>query len=371
MIAMGVMGAGLHDQGIPVVTEMINHVSKQFDIVYYSLQPVNAQRIFHVIEVKPAISWRIPGRLKYLFQMFRIAIDHFINPFQLIYAIAVYPTGQMAMTVSKITRCPVVVHFLALEAAGLADIQYGNLISPFLKKLAQRIVSEADEIIVLSEYQKEIAQRSLPTNRDFLVRPLSIDCQKFPYHERSISYPVKFLHVGFYHPVKDQETLFRAFSKIAKRIECELIVIGDGFHHKSVNTLLTELDISDKVIFKGHLRHEELTFEFSKIHIMLHSSRFESQCVAALEAMASGIPVCSTRVGILADLGDDFAVLVPVGDADQLAQKTLALIHDNERYNSIRDIAYRWITAHDCSWSGNQYASLFKGLLAKNPKADH
>lgn len=362
MIAMGVIGGGVDGQGIPAVTEMIDEVSRQFDITYYSLQRVNAN-VLPSIKVKQVLNWRIPGRLKYLLLMFRIIVDHFVDPHSVIYSIAVFPTGRMAIWLGKLLRRPVVVHLLALEAVALENIRYGSLISPALARISKWVCDSADEVIVLSHFQNKIARQNLPTKRDFTVIPLSVNLRKFQYHKRNILDPVRFIHVAYYHPVKDQLTLFRAFALIASEVNCELKVIGSGFEIEVIHALLGELGISEKVFFTGQVRNDELRFYFRDAHILLHTSLYESETIVALEAMASGIPVCSTRVGIMDDLGEDFFVLAPVGDAHQLAEKVIALVRDPAHYSALQQKAYEWVVAHDSQWSARAYADVFTKWL--------
>jgi glycosyltransferase involved in cell wall biosynthesis len=76
--------------------------------------------------------------------------------------------------------------------------------------------------------------------------------------------------------------------------------------------------------------------------------------------MASGVPVCGTEVGILADLGDPFAVVVSPHDPDELANRTLSLIHDADRYGRQQKLAREYIVSHDADWAAKKYKALFE-----------
>ena len=79
-----------------------------------------------------------------------------------------------------------------------------------------------------------------------------------------------------------------------------------------------------------------------------------------MEAMASGVPVCGTKVGILSDLGEPFAVLVSPHDPDELANQTVSLIHDAERYDRQQKLARDYIASHDANWAAKKYKDLFE-----------
>ena len=82
--------------------------------------------------------------------------------------------------------------------------------------------------------------------------------------------------------------------------------------------------------------------------------------------MASGVPVCGTEVGILADLGDLFAVLVSPHDPDELSNRTLSLIHDTDRYDRQQKLARDYMVNHDADWAAKQYKDLFEKWLNKS-----
>lgn len=363
MIAMGVIGTGLEGQGVPAISDMIRNISNYFDVTYYSFQPIDKKKIPSSVTVRQVISYRIPGRIKHLLLILRLVADHFAFSHQLLYSIGTFPTGRWAVLLGKLFNVPVIVHILSLEASGLSGAQYKYLVWPELHKITQKVCRHANEIIFLTEYQKRFANTVLTTPHSITVIPLSISLDRFPFVKRTISYPVKFIHVAYYHPVKDQATLFRAFAQIASKIDCELIIVGNGFEADEVKILLTNLKIDQKVFFKGQLRNVDLALCFKEAHILLHTSLFESECIVALEAMASGIPVCSTRVGIMDDLGEDFFVLAPVGDAHQLAEKVIALVRDPAHYSALQQKAYEWVVAHDSQWSARAYADVFTKWL--------
>jgi glycosyltransferase involved in cell wall biosynthesis len=247
----------------------------------------------------------------------------------------------------------------------MPEIGYGDLLVPRLMKITGWGCNKADVLIVQSEYQRKMTEKNLRLNRDTSVLSRRVEVEKFPYAERLITLPVNFLHIASYQPVKDQETLFRAFAKIANQVECRLTVVGHGFEVPAVKQMLIDLGIESKVKLTGEVRHEEIAGHFAKAHILLHTSHYESLCGVVQEAMASGVPVCGTNVGILSDLGEPFAVLVSPHDPDELANQTISLIHDVDRYHRQQKLARDYIIRHDADWAAKQYKDLFEKLINK------
>lgn len=362
LLGMGILGGGVLGQGIPVLADLFTRLSQHFDIVFYSFIPIDISQVPKPIRVRQAVSWRLPGRLKYLMVSMRFGWDHIIHPYTSIFAVSVYPTGMWAVRLGKFFNRPVIVQIIALEAAALHDVGCGNLTKPWLAKITRAVCEEADALVAVAEYQKRVALKSLPTSRKISVLPLRIDSNKFTYRERMISFPVQFIHIAFYSPVKDQDTMFAAFARVARAIDCHLTVIGDGFNIPKVRTMLHDLQIEDRVTFTGVVMQSDLPSYFHDAHILLHTARFETGCAVIQEAMASGVAVCGTEVGILADIGDRYAVMVPPRDAEQLAGKILQLVNDPEYYRRIKNEAYQWIKKYDAVWASKNYHVFIEGM---------
>jgi glycosyltransferase involved in cell wall biosynthesis len=220
-------------------------------------------------------------------------------------------------------------------------------------------------LVVVAEYQKTIAIENLATKREMTVLPLRIDCRNFPYRSRNIISPVQFIQIGFYGPVKDQDTMFEAFAKVSEEIDCRLVVIGAGFNIPKAYDLVNKLRIAEKVTFAGIVSQAELPRFFSRAHILLHTARFETGCAVVQEAMASGVAVCGTNVGLLADIGEDYAVIVPPQNPTLLANEILKLVYDNARYEFITANAFRWITQYDASWAAENYHRFIKRFISE------
>ena len=364
LFGMAILGGGPLGEGIPVLVDLFQRLSTGFDITFYSFSSTDKTQVATSIKVRQPVPWWLPGRLKYLMVCVMFAWDHILHSYSLLFAVSVYPPGKWAIIMGKVFRRPVVIQIIALEAAALPDVGMGNLAIPWLAKISRWVCEKADVLVAVAEYQKKVAIKSLPTSRDIVVLPLRINCEKFPYRERNVVFPVQFIHIAHYSPVKDQETMFIAFSKVARMIDCHLTVVGDGFNVAPVVTLLRELGISDKVTFAGFVFQSTLPEYFKTAHILLHTARFETGCAVIQEAMASGVVVCGTEVGILADIGDRYAVIVPPRQPEQLAEKVLELVSDAQQYSRLRDQAYQWITTYDAAWAGGNYMSFLETVYS-------
>lgn len=102
---------------------------------------------------------------------------------------------------------------------------------------------------------------------------------------------------------------------------------GSGPHERNVRAFSRALHISDRVHFLGEVPFEWLPDLYATCDIKVIASDFESFSFAALEAMASGLPLVTTDNGwvpILLD-GDEGGIVTPVGDDRALSEAMSAL----------------------------------------------
>lgn len=120
---------------------------------------------------------------------------------------------------------------------------------------------------------------------------------------------------------KDFQILLRAFAKVRKKRPSRLLILGEGDDRFELEALLKELGISREVSIPGFV--ENPYAYMARCALFVLSSRWEGLPTALIEALACGAPIVSTDCPsgpreILAD--GQFGHLVPVGDADEMAQ---------------------------------------------------
>ena len=109
----------------------------------------------------------------------------------------------------------------------------------------------------------------------------------------------------------------------------------------------------------------ELKTYLNNTHILLHTALFETGCAVIQEAIATGVGVCGTQVGILDDIGERYAVMFQPGDDAELAAKALKLVNDPDLFESITKEAHQWIVKHDARWAYENYLAFFKKVIKR------
>jgi glycosyltransferase involved in cell wall biosynthesis len=139
--------------------------------------------------------------------------------------------------------------------------------------------------------------------------------------------------------IYDVATAMRAFARIRERFaSATLSVAGIGPERASLEALAVELGIDDVVALPGRIDAEHMPALYASADCMLNPSRVDNMPNAILEAFASGVPVVSTNAGGIPDMVDDgrSALLVPVGDAEAMAQQALRVLSDRALAASLR-----------------------------------
>jgi len=278
-------------------------------------------------------------------------------------AISGYPFGWIAAKLSRLLRIPCLIVLLGgQELADLPEIHYGDLRN---KKRFRRIAwacERADALVALSRFQaRALRNLGMSPERAELI-PFGIDTSRFPYFDKPLEPPYVFLHVSYSVPVKDTKTLIDAFRIINESVDSRLLVIGQDYAGQSTDSLIKASLLEAPVQIVGSLPNNQIARYLKKSHFLLHTSRYESQGVVFNEAMACGVVVCATRVGLASDLGENYCISSDVGDSAGLADKIIGAIRDEDRYARLRSNGYRWSVSHDVKWTAAEYRKIYEQL---------
>ena len=134
-------------------------------------------------------------------------------------------------------------------------------------------------------------------------------------------------HISNFRKVKRVDDVVRVFALINKAIPSKLILVGDGPERYLCERLCREFNLCDKVIFLGKVRDTTHVLEIADVFLL--PSETESFGLAALEAMAVGVPVISSNTGGIPEVNiHGFSgYLSNVGDVEDMAKNMIHLLH--------------------------------------------
>jgi colanic acid/amylovoran biosynthesis glycosyltransferase len=203
-----------------------------------------------------------------------------------------------------------------------------------------------DAFTVTSRNMKKILVRYGCPRRKIHIHRSGIDMKKFAFTPRSVSKNEKIilLSVGRLVEKKGMKYLIDAFKKVHKKYpQIELRIAGDGPLREQLEDRAKSYHLDDKIIFLGKLTHEEVVKEMQQAHLFILASRTakdgnqEGIPNVLKEAMASGIPVISTRHAGIPELiqHGKSGYLVPEKDKKALAKHIRKLIRRSHRWEKM------------------------------------
>ncbi len=209
-------------------------------------------------------------------------------------------------------------------------------------------ILQNDAIVAVSEYLRGVTVEKLniPSARIHVI-PNFINSERVPVNvspalQQAKPRPAKrlLLHSSNLRPVKAPIVVIEIFAKLlvlartagVELGELELGIIGEGPEKKKMETRANILGIGRHVQFLGE--RMDIYEHLSKAELFLLPSRGEAFGLAALEAMACGVPVIATRLGGIPELIDHEVTgfLFAAGDVDAAARYAFLLLTDAEMY---------------------------------------
>jgi glycosyltransferase involved in cell wall biosynthesis len=133
--------------------------------------------------------------------------------------------------------------------------------------------------------------------------------------------------VGRLHEVKGHEFFLHAMAKVAESIPAvQVWLAGEGPLEGKLRAICGDLGIAGRVHFLGYRQDVDQILSASAVTVV--SSRFETSCRTAMEALHLGCPLVATPVGVIPEMvcDDDAGLLTPYGDVDAMARAVLRVL---------------------------------------------
>lgn len=240
----------------------------------------------------------------------------------------------------------------------------------FYKPAVNFSINESNVVTSVSQSLKEDTKAIFDIHKEIHVVPNFIDFQNLPKNigdcqrdlmaeddERIIT------HVSNLRPVKRIDDLIKVFYKIQEKIKSRLIIIGDGPERENASKLAHELGVRDKIMFLGKSNEVEKILCYSDLFLL--PSEKESFGLAALEAMAYGVPVISTDVGGVPEvnLNGESGYLSALGDVDEMANNAIKILENTDTLDKFKLRAKDIALSFDMQNIVPQYERLYETML--------
>ncbi|MCL4166621.1 UNVERIFIED_CONTAM: hypothetical protein GTU68_054509, partial [Idotea baltica] len=207
---------------------------------------------------------------------------------------------------------------------------------PFYKPAVTFSINKSDAVTAVSQSLKDDTLRLFDINNDIDVVTNFIDITKYDFHFTDCQRDIMALdgekiitHISNFRPVKRVKDVINIFYNIQKEIPAKLMMVGEGPEKEMAEQLCEKLGISEKVIFFGKSHEINKILCFSDLFLL--PSETESFGLAALEAMASGVPVISSNTGGIPEVNNQGVTgfLSHVGDTEEMSKNAIHILSDD------------------------------------------
>ena len=241
---------------------------------------------------------------------------------------------------------------------------------PFYKTAVTFSINQSDAVTSVSQSLKEDTQRLFNTQKDIKVIPNFIDIDKYKTNFKDcdrdlLALPTErvITHVSNFRPVKRISDVIEVFYKVQKEVPSKLMMVGEGPERKQAEQLCKTYGIEDKVVFLGNSNEVDKILCYSDLFLL--PSETESFGLAALEAMASGVPVISSNSGGIPEVNIEgvSGYLSPVGAVDEMAQNAIKIIKKDAVLAKFKKAAQEAATKFDIHKIVPYYETIYEEAL--------
>jgi L-malate glycosyltransferase len=196
-------------------------------------------------------------------------------------------------------------------------------------------INESDAITAVSQNLRDETYKNFKIEKEIEVIQNFVDVSRFqkkpidafrrviaPEGEKII------LHASNFRKIKRVGDVVRIFAEVNKVVPSKLLFVGDGPERPAAEGLGRDLGLDDDMRFVGKQEQIEEILAISDLFLL--TSDYESFGLAALEAMAAGVPVISTNAGGLPEINIDgkTGYLGNVGDIQTMSKQAIHLLSD-------------------------------------------
>jgi L-malate glycosyltransferase len=217
-------------------------------------------------------------------------------------------------------------------------------LEPSFLPLVKFSTEQSDGVTAVSRFLKEKTITNYNIEKEIEVIPNFIDTSVYkPQGDKCFRKNLAgkdekiIVHTSNFRAVKRVSDTIRILEFVRKEVPAKLLLIGDGPDRSECERLCRELKLCDHVKFLG--KQEGLVEILNSADLFLIPSQSESFGLAALEAMACGLPVVSSSVGGLPELirHNETGFIAEIGDISRMAKYAINLLTNDKKHKLFSD----------------------------------
>jgi phosphatidyl-myo-inositol dimannoside synthase len=245
------------------------------------------------------------------------------------------PQGLVAVLAKRLTGARVVI-----------TVHGGDVLSlngRLLRRIKRFILRRADVVVANSAFTAAACE-SLYDGRSYEVIPMGVDLGRFRAGPASAELTSRYglgdftiLFVGRLTEDKGLADLVEALHLLDRSgAAFTALLVGSGDQEADLRRRVQELGLDERVVFVGWVAHDDLADYYNTADVFVGPSIVgskgwqEAVGLVFVEALATGLPVISTRTGGIPDVVDDgiTGFLVDPESPEQICERLRGLIDD-------------------------------------------
>ena len=328
------------------------------------LKNLNENLFFHKVNVPdyPLFNFQ-PYELALSTKLVEVVKTYSINLMHVHYAI---PHAYAAYMAKKMLKNQGLIVPIVTTLHGTDITLVGN--HPFYKTAVNFSINKSDIVTCVSQSLKEDTMEQFQISKEIEVIPNFIDISKYKIQQEKCleensesNKEIIITHVSNFRPVKNIKNVISIFNNIQKTIPSKLLMIGEGPEKEMAEKLCKELSIDNKVQFLGNTNQVEKNLCHSDLFLL--PSNTESFGLAALEAMASKVPVISSNAGGLPEVNihGNTGYLTDSNDIEAMSNYSISILSDLNKLEKFKNRAFKKAETYDI----NNVVPLYENVYEK------
>ena len=234
-------------------------------------------------------------------------------------------------------------------------------------------IQQSDAVTAVSDFLRDETHRYFDCRKKVITVPNFVDLHRFTpsvrpgLRERFCPEGHRLLiHISNFRRVKRIDRVVEWFHRISDQVPSSLLMVGDGPELPRAEQSVREGGLSGKVHFIG--RQDPVESLLGVSDLLLLPSETESFGLAALEALACGVPVMSSDAGGLPELIEDGlgGILVPENGQAQGIERAVALLSDPTKLDQFRQASIRRASNYSLERILPLYEALYRQVLEED-----